>query len=515
MLRRIKVDKDIERKITIAFIVSDLFCKKIRTAYKPEYMEVDYVRTIIGWVIEYFDYYTKAPGIHIQDIYDIEKHSLKEAESNIVAVFLADISDEYAKESVINVDYWVDQARLYFRKRSLEILFDTGNKLTSIGKVDEAEKLLLEHKKVSKITSGRFDPFDVSVIRNHQHSSDANRMFKLPGALGNLVGWFERGWLVALMAPEKRGKSWLLEEVLFAALMARHKVFWGSLEMPQNILERRIYQKLTAHDIEESRGCDYPVFDCMSNQDNSCTKKIRTCLEGVYDGDRIMNFDKNSTYKPCTLCRGEKSKSDYIPAYWKKHTKTEQIKTKIIEKKVKGFAAMFGRNLRVKAYPRFSASIDDIINELDDLEYSEGFVPDVVAIDYFDILMPSRRYSDGRDQTNSTWMMGSRIAGERNCLVVTADQSDAAGRNQRSLNTSNFSEDKRKDAHLDVRIALNQLPPEKKDKVARVGVLFHRHNEYYIEKEVMILQELSLGQPMLDSENWNKKYDRRRADERD
>jgi len=507
MLRRVKVDKDIERKMAIAFIVSDLFCKKIQTSYKPEYLEIDYIRKVVGWALDYFDHYEKAPNIHMQDIYDIEKVTLSEAEADNIAIFLADVSDEYEKAPLINVDYWVDQAKNYFRKRALEILFTTGDKLVSIGKVDEAEKLLLKHKEVAKVTSGRFDPFSVEVIRNYQHSSDVNNLFKLPGAIGKLIGGFERGWLVAVMAPEKRGKSWLLEEIAFAALTTRLKVFWASLEMTQHVLERRIYQKMTACDVREGGDCQFPVFDCGSNQDNSCLKKDRLCNEGVYEGDSIKKFSRNSSYKPCTICRGVYG-SDYIPAYWYQYNKTTPIKTKIIEKKVKSFVAMYGGRLRVKAYPRFSATIDDIINELNDLEFSEGFIPDVIIVDYFDILMPSRKYHDGRDQTNSTWMMGSRISGERNCLVVSADQSDAAGRNQRSLNPSNFSEDKRKDAHLDVRIGLNQTPREKQDKVARVSVMFHRHNEYQIEKEAMILQELSLGQPILDSELWHKSYDR-------
>ena len=504
MLKRVKVDKDIERKISIAFIVSDLFCKKIRTTYKPEYIEVDYIRKVVEWTLAYFDHYSKAPGVHIQDIYDVEKSSLKDAEVEAISIFLVDISDEYEKSTFINVDYLVDQTKNYFRRRALEILFDTGNKLTSIGKVDDAERLLLDHKKVAKLTSGRFNPFDIQVVRNHQHSNESNQLFKLPGALGDLVGYFERGWLAAVMAPEKRGKSWLVEEVVFAALTARRKVFWGSLEMTQNALEKRIYQKMTACDIKD-RDCVFPVFDCGSNQDNSCLKKDRLCNEGVYEGDHLKKFNANSSYRSCTICRG---KDDYIPAYWYRSTKTVGIKTKLIEKKVKNFITMYGDRLRVKSFPRFSASIDDIINELDDLEFSEGFLPDVIVVDYFDILASSRKYHDGRDQTNSTWMMGSRISGERNCLVVTADQSDAAGRNQRSLNVSNFSEDKRKDAHLDIRIALNQTPAEKRDKVARVSVLFHRHKEYLVQKEVMILQELSLGQPLLDSEPWHKKYDR-------
>lgn len=83
------------------------------------------------------------------------------------------------------------------------------------------------------------------------------------------------------------------------------------------------------------------------------------------------------------------------------------------------------------------------------------------------------------------------------------------GRNQRSLNDSNWSESKLKDAHIDMRIALNQTAREKSDKVMRINILMHRHNYFHPAQEVLILQELSAGQPLLDSEPWSDKLDRK------
>lgn len=504
MLRRVRVDKDIERKITTAFITSTDFTRKTLLSYRSEFMEVEYARKVIGWVVDYFNHYQKSPGIHIQDIYETEKESLKEEEADTIEVFLKDISDEYEKTDVMNVDYLADQAKSYFRKRSLEILFEKGEKFAKAGKIEEAEKLLLEHKQVSKITSGTFDPFDKQRIRHHLHNDEMSKLFSLPGDLGNLIGPMRRGWLMAVMAPEKRGKSWLLEELVFHALIARLKVFWVSLEMPAIVLEKRIYQKLTGKDTE-SRDCLYPVLDCINNQDSSCLKKDRICDVGIFDSEgNKKEFDRKLKYTPCSVCRGKK---DYIPAYWKKYMKTAEIKTRVIEKKADLFTGMYGRNLRIRSFPRFDASIQDIINEVNHLEYSENFLPDVLVIDYLDILTDPRGY-EGRDAVDYKWKTAARIAGMKNCLVITADQSDAGGRKKRSLDDSNFSEDKRKDAHLDMRVAINQTMKEKYDKVARISVLFHRHEYFHPRREVLILQELSLGQPVLDSIWWSIDFEK-------
>ncbi len=53
--------------------------------------------------------------------------------------------------------------------------------------------------------------------------------------------------------------------------------------------------------------------------------------------------------------------------------------------------------------------------------------------------------------------------------------------------------------HIDVMIGLNQLPREKKAGVWRFSVLEHRHRRFNTMDEVMILQQLEVGQPMLES----------------
>ena len=172
MLRRIKVDKDIERRISIGFIVSEAFTKKVKASYKPEYMEIDYVRMVIDWCLDYFNQYNKSPMNHIQDIFDTEKESLKNEVADSIEMFLTDISDEYERSQNINVDYLTNQAKDYFRRRSLEILFEKGGKLAKSGKLAQAEKLLLEHKQVAKATSEWFNPvFDHPFFNPHMYTA--------------------------------------------------------------------------------------------------------------------------------------------------------------------------------------------------------------------------------------------------------------------------------------------------------------------------------------------------------
>ena len=67
---------------------------------------------------------------------------------------------------------------------------------------------------------------------------------------------------------------------------------------------------------------------------------------------------------------------------------------------MKNFAFQYSNNLRIMAYPAYSADFDDMEADLDELEFQEDFVPDVICVDYFDILNPKRKNREKRKAVN-------------------------------------------------------------------------------------------------------------------
>jgi len=508
----------IERSIITSLITSTEFCKLVRKSIRRKYFQIDDIKVIVGWVLDYFDKYQKAPERHIRDIFILEKESLKRADAELIEIFLQEISDEYEQADGMNVNYLVDKAKDYFDKRSHEILFVDGKNLVAAGRIEEAKKLLDEHKGVIKDTGAMFDPFHPDEISSWDIEEKVEKLLRMPDSLGNLIGWLQRGWLLAVTAPEKRGKSWMLEEIAFQAIIAGLRVVFFSLEMNKAMLKKRLYKRLTGYNTKELRDLIYPVFDCLNNQDNSCDRKERSCnveIErkikklGEKDG-YIKAYDSDDReYNSCTWCRdnrdkiNKKDKYNFETTYWfDTQKKVKQISHQEIRRKSKKYySKKRGSNLRVRSFPSFSANSDDMKAELENLEYTEGFIPDVVIMDYFDIQKPERNSSfSERSIIDVIWKQGKNIADVMQCLVVTADQSNRGSRSKRSVEETDTTEDKRKDAHLDVRIALNQTPPEKEDGVMRINILFHRHRKFNLYREVMILQQLDLAQPLLDSE---------------
>ena len=501
MIRRKIVKGDIEKKIATAGIVSTEFCRDITKMYKPEYIQVDYIRQVLGWVFEYFNEYKKAPERQIQDMFIVEKDEMKQEQAELIETFLSRISKEYEEKETFNHQYAYDQAEFYFRKRSLQLLYERGLGLLIKNKVDEAENSISTFGKVSKVMGNWIDPLDPENVRNFLNKEKVG-LFRFSGRMGDLVGDLERSWLVAFMGPMKRGKSFWLQETAIQALSCKLNVLDISLEMSLDMMDERRYKRIAGYSGKKEKLA-FPVFDCLLNQDGTCNKSIRVndtnLLVKVKGEEKILDyFDPDRKYTPCSVCRGKK---DYEIAVWRVLSDEMNLNNKQIEKKIERFTKMYGRRLRLVSYPAFTASIDDIERELDNLEYVEGFVPDVIVIDYADILAITDKQLSERGRIDDVWKRLKGMAAVRHCLVFTGSQSTRGSIKKRSISQEDTAEDIRKIAHVDVMVGINQTEKEKKRGEGRLGIIAHRH-KYFDTRQVRILQQLEVGIPFLDSE-WN------------
>lgn len=508
IIKRNLVSADIEKKILTGLIISDNFIKQSYKLINRNYFKSSYSVAVVDWILDYYKHYKEAPKKHIQDIYNTEKEGLKESDSNIIGQFLTNLSNEYVNGENFNDDYLLDQTKVYFRNRSLTILADKIQGKLGTGKLEDAEALIRNYSKVAQQMSNWFDPFDKKNIQQVFADDSSDNLFKFSDELGEMTGWMKRDWLVAFMASMKKGKSWMLQELAIHALSSGLKVAYFSLEMNKKDVSKRIYKRISA--LAPEKGTyKYPVFDCERNQDNTCKKEGRISIVGIKaPGGTKPEFKEVEGYVPCTLCKPKvkNEKTDYAKAVWyQNHKQDIDFNAASVSKKMKNFAFQYSNNLRIMAYPAYSADFDDMEADLDELEFQEGFVPDVICVDYFDILNPGKGTNNlsERGKADDTWKRGKGLAGRRHCLVVTAVQSNRGSISKKSLEQEDVSEDIRKLAHVDLLIGLNRTKEEQDEGSARLNIVAHRHEEFTFNGEVMILQSLTLGQPYLFS-TWTK-----------
>ena len=507
ILKSTQVDLQIERRIILGMIINDDFLKEILSIYSPSLLKSRSSRIIAEWCREYYEQYEKAPKKDIQGIFTVKQEQLDDDVVQSIERLLTSLSDEFEEDGEkFNTQYLLDQAEERFKAVSLENLSDEIKGHLAVGEVKDAENLLADYNRVSRPTSSGINPFtDVEAIRAAFEIREEDILFEFPGALGRMLGPMERENFIGITAPDKRGKTfWLLEFSLRAYLNKCNVALFECGDMSERQVMRRIYSYITRTPLGANKKIYIPILDCERNQTGECKLADR---EGSTLPIGAKLYRDAPDHITCTLCSKDKNNYDeFIGAVWQK----EKIFTKYINwedgvKYGKNFMEKVKRNFKLACFPNDTISVDGIKRELDLWEKYEDFVPDVIVIDYADILATMDARLDFRHSQDKTWKSLRALSQIRRCLVVTATQSDAAAYGKERLTISNFSETKTKNAHVTSMIALNQTPEEKRMGIIRIGELVVREKDFDTEKDVVVLQCLAIGRPFLGSYELKKR----------
>lgn len=513
----------IERRIITGMIISTEYLGRVKRFWNPLLLESTEFRRVAQWCIEYHTKYRKAPDTDIQSIYmeRLITERLSKAEGSYIEAVLEDISDEYGRGPQFNSSYLYDQTIKYFKGRELEKHNDEVQSLLDQGRTEEAEALALSYS--SSILSDVSVGIDLStpeaVARmGEAFEETAQRVLSYPGELGKM--WNEhmiRGGLVSFLAPEKRGKTFLLMEMAMRGVRQRANVaFFQAGDMTESQQLKRIGVYLARRSDREKYCVEHfqPVGDCVYNQLDLCTRKDRNCDHGVFD-TTVEDFEAhpenyssrehlaeaykdNPDYEPCDSHVCPKRKG----AVWvKRIPATEPLTGKGAKKALKRFFKKYRRRFKLVTFPAGTLSVQMMRECLNEWEERDGFVPDIIAVDYPDIMVADGSEKEFRHKTNSIWQGLRGLSQERYALLLAVTQADADSYDKGRLTLSNFSEDKRKYAHVTAMYGMNQDPQgrEKKIGVLRINELVVREGEFSSGHDVTILQDLSTGRPFLES----------------
>jgi len=496
LLRRRKVDTLIEKRVVTGLICSTEYIRKISPNIKLDFFQSTFTKKVAKWALDYYKLYEEACKEHIADIWMKERMKIKEEEEGLIEKLLLEISEQYDRDGEINVDYLVDRTLEYFTVRELELIKGNLDACLSQGDIEGAQESVLKHKKFMRGGSSWVNPFEERYIEEvFTERGNKEPFFKFPGQLGEFVGEIEREYFVTIAGPFKKGKTWVLQEVAVVGMLTGRKVVIFSLEMNRRKLNERLFKRILGAADEEGGQGTYPCFDCLLNQEDSCDSPHRTNWERLLDDSgQKPEFSDDLIYRPCTYCR-EHPNSQYIPATWFETIVRPPFNYTNVLNKTK----FLPNNLRVMIYPRFSANLSDINHDLDLLYFNEDFAPEIIIIDYPDILK-SEGKRGGVEDVDDTWKSIAKLTGERHAAVFVVTQVTREALEKVSVKQGNIAGWIGKIAHVDVMLSINQTQEEKKAGVMRMGYIVHRHNEFSEDRFCWMLQNLSYGQVLLDSQ---------------
>jgi len=147
------------------------------------------------------------------------------------------------------------------------------------------------------------------------------------------------------------------------------------------------------------------------------------------------------------------------------------IKTKILELKEKG-ARLF-----VKEFPTGGASVNTIKAHLKTLQRENNFIPDIIFIDYADIMKSTTSFSEKRHLLTSIYEHLRGMSMEFNVPVITAAQTNRSGFNSSKFDLSVISESIGKAQTADVILGIARSDEDKMRKKANLMILKNRNGE--------------------------------------
>jgi len=129
--------------------------------------------------------------------------------------------------------------------------------------------------------------------------------------------------------------------------------------------------------------------------------------------------------------------------------------------------------LIIKYYPTRSASVNTLAAHLKQMEIQE-IKPDVVIVDYADILKPTAFYKEKRHATGETYENLRGMAGEFDLPIWTASQANRSSLEEDIIDASKVSEDYSKVMTADFVMSVSRKVEDKIANTGRVHVIKNR-----------------------------------------
>lgn len=456
-------DASTEKRIVTGMVVDDVVCGRITERWHAGGLfDGRWANLVGGWCVTYYRKYAKAPCGDIEGLFAAWAATCTDENTvKLVDKFLSGLSGEYEEEAAeVNPDYLVDLAGEHFNAVNLTHLTELIKGHIDAGDVNKALEVLGKWGKVEMGVGAGIDVLQDKTAVQAAFEDENEALITYPGDLGRFFGTqLARDEFVAITGATGRGKTWWLMDIAWMGMrQGRRVAFFEVGDMSQNQIMRRFMSRVAGKPHKPPYTIEVPVEITRSNGE--------PCAEVVTE---TRTFD---------------GPLDWVAAWEACQRKTRRRKKPL---------------LRLSVHPNTSINIDGIVGILGAWE-REGWVPDVIVIDYADILAAPAGYTPGdREAINATWKAMRSLSQQRHCLVVTATQADARAYDANTISRSNFSDDRRKNDHVTAMLGINTTELEAEMGVCRLNWT-KRREEAYIESHcVHVAGCLAIGRPHIKS----------------
>ena len=396
----------------------------------PRLFDNEIYRRIAQAAINYHNRYRRPPRVHVADLLDTELASNDKTRARAFRNALRNLYR--SKKEGFNEEYILTSLREFLRQQHLKAGILKSARLLQAGQTEEAQSAIL--KSIAKHDAALdigLRMRDAIPLLRELRTSDGDEWFRTGiTALDELGIGPTRKTLTLLMAATNRGKTWGLIHFSRALMQQRLTVLHVTLEMSEKRILSRYLQTIFS----------------MKRPGAKASKVPFTRVKSADDGTFLKSTVRHKFRQALTTFTGLK-----------------KVKRKLITQK------MLPRlKLIVKEFPTGSLTVRELESYLDNLERVARFVPDVLVLDYADLMDIDKKFL--RTDTGRVYQELRGLAVKRNIVVITATQSNRGGEDTSLITLRHASEDYSKMATSDLVITYNQTRAEKQTGVARLFV---------------------------------------------
>jgi replicative DNA helicase len=419
-------------------------------------------RIIATRIYEYLDKFKKPPGDHLPDLLGDLLEGSDKAAAELYADYVNAVHETY---SGINADYVMSKLELVIERNTLR---STAIDLSKALQRDTEESLNEAKSIIARAGRQQVSLFDPGT----RLSDKVKALSFLNGGVSTFpTGIREldrRGFgptrqeLFLYIANTKTGKSWFLIHLAKIALLQTLRVCHITLEMSEDRCAQRYFQAL---------------FALAKRNEALPTTRLKLDQLG-----RISGFDDVRINPKLTLEDKDIDK--------KLQAKIDQWGTRLL------------KNIYIKQFPTRTLTINQLKAYLDNLEVTEGFVPDVLIVDYPDLFRIDK--TEFRLGLSQVYQDLRGLAVSRNLAVIVVSQSNREGSSAKWVGLEHTAEHYGKAQDADCVVTYSQTEAEHKLGLARLYVAAGRNDEDKVC--ILITQQYGIGQFVISSALMGNNY---------
>lgn len=428
----------------------------IRGYVDVELFESNVYREIASQAVGFLDSYKKPIGQHLPDMFEHILQGEDKRKAGLYSdtiMFLKGMHDEG-----INTDFVLSQLHRFVQKQSLKKAVMVAAESIQSDNIEEAEQAI---DKYWRQETSIFDAGQFLNVGNATSFLDVQADV-LPTGIPffNTISFgLEPKTTMMIIAASGRGKTWGLIHFGKMAAINRQKVLHVTLEMSEEKIKARYMQSFLSL---SRRDAEHEITR-FETEHGSMSRLVRTTIT--------------------------------------RPTLSDPGIRKYVQDRVNKVARRMA--VVVKGFPTNTLTIRGLEAYLDSLDRQHHFQPDVIILDYLDLMQVS-----AESLRLDLGVIGKdfrRVCVERSMCGATASQTNRSGEDVKIITSKHLAEDYSKAQTSDRVMTYNQTRQEKALGLARLFVAKNRDEED--NGLVIVSQRYHIGQFCLDSALLSQFYD--------